>query len=273
MVLASDFYSKKGGSFKQKVKSKSRKILLVEDDLLCQNIIGGMLKQNDFQVITVDSGVEALNICLKEVELILLDIMMPGINGITIAQSVRENEQFQQIPIIFITECREASIVQACFEVGAQAILNKPLEEKELINCIRFWLCENEVTAIPLLNAQEMAYSCYEMIKYLHDTAGYSYSRIAMRMGVSASTIQKCHMIKGRVLRWKNFYQLMLLYCRVFFGDFRTFEFAREIDADLQRYINCLPRQFRAYYKTFARRSTTVSLGGLMALVDEMGSA
>jgi CheY-like chemotaxis protein len=103
-------------------------ILIVDDepiniDLLIDNL------ETDFEVLAATDGQAALETALRELpDLILLDILMPGLDGFEVCRRLKSNRQTQNIPVIFITALTEANEEIRGLELGAQDFLTKPIQ-------------------------------------------------------------------------------------------------------------------------------------------------
>jgi DNA-binding response OmpR family regulator len=110
-------------------------ILVVDDDERTQHMLGSMLRLEGYRVITASSGTEALEHFNHESpDLILLDIMMPEINGYDLCQRIRE---FSQVPIIMLTAKDSEQDTIDGLDVGADDYVTKPFLSKELLARIR----------------------------------------------------------------------------------------------------------------------------------------
>ena len=110
-------------------------ILVVDDDERTQHMLGSMLRLEGYRVITAISGAEALEHFNHESpDLILLDIMMPEIDGYDLCQSIRE---FSQVPIIMLTAKDSEQDTIDGLDVGADDYVTKPFLSKELLARIR----------------------------------------------------------------------------------------------------------------------------------------
>ena len=109
-----------------------KKILLVDDSetiLLFETL---MLK-SDYEIITAKNGRIALETAIKEVpDLILMDIMMPEMDGIEALKIMRETPETKNIPIIMSTTKSEQSRVERCYEYGCNDYITKPIDKIEL---------------------------------------------------------------------------------------------------------------------------------------------
>lgn len=111
-------------------------ILIVDDSKLNLSIARDMLKENYIQgsIAVAESGEEALNILDKmRVDIILLDIVMPGMSGIEVLKTIKNNDKYKNINVIMLTSVTDKSILKQCFELGANDFINKPIESTEFI--------------------------------------------------------------------------------------------------------------------------------------------
>lgn len=92
-----------------------------------------------YEIITVTSGEEALSILIShKVDLILLDVMMPELDGYETATLIQGNRQTKDIPIIFLTAKKDQEAISNCYKVGGVDYISKPYNEKELFARIDF---------------------------------------------------------------------------------------------------------------------------------------
>ena len=109
------------------------KILLVDDEKDIVEFLEYSLIQEGFEVITAYDGIEALQKLTENPELIILDIMMPNIDGYEVCRRIRENKVFSEIPVIFLTaKGSEADEIKG-LELGASDFIKKPISPKKLI--------------------------------------------------------------------------------------------------------------------------------------------
>jgi DNA-binding response OmpR family regulator len=111
----------------------SPKILLIEDDAFIIEIIEACLSDN-FDVLSVRDGVEGLDAAVgRKPDLIILDIMLPGMNGFDICTQIRSHEELSMIPILFLTaKNREEDRIRG-FQAGGDDYLGKPFSLEELL--------------------------------------------------------------------------------------------------------------------------------------------
>lgn len=114
------------------MSTRKTTILLVEDDLNLGLLIMDLLEDEGYQVKLCKDGESALNSFQKETySLCLLDVMLPKIDGFTIANEIRENDK--KIPIIFITAMSLKEDKLKAYSLGADDFIVKPFDEEELI--------------------------------------------------------------------------------------------------------------------------------------------
>ncbi len=123
------------------VKLNSYKVLLVDDEEDILEFLSYNLKQHNFQVFTADSGEEALKIAQEIIpHIILLDIMMPGIDGIETCEKLRAMQIMDNTIIAFLTARGEDYSQIAGFEAGGDDYISKPVRAKVLISKIKAML-------------------------------------------------------------------------------------------------------------------------------------
>lgn len=110
------------------------KVLIVDDTLANIQILELVLKQAGLSISVATSGTIALEIINEDKpDLILLDIMMPDINGYEVCRKLKENDETKDIPVIFITALGETKDLIKGFELGAADYIVKPFQEKEVL--------------------------------------------------------------------------------------------------------------------------------------------
>ena len=116
----------------------SQKILVVEDEKDIAELISFNLEKEGFKVVKVFSGEDGIQRAGSDVpDLILLDIMLPGMNGLDVCREVRRNDKTSHIPIIMLTAKDEDTDIITGLEIGANDYVTKPFSPKVLIARIR----------------------------------------------------------------------------------------------------------------------------------------
>jgi len=117
------------------------KILLVEDNLLNQKVVGFYLKKKNYEVISVTNWRDALDKVKNEpLDLILMDIMLPEMNGFEITAEIRkwekEEKKEEKIPIVAVTANTLDNDKEKCLKAGMNDYLPKPFTAEDLYNVI-----------------------------------------------------------------------------------------------------------------------------------------
>jgi len=108
-------------------------LLIVDDDPLVRKLLTVLLEDQGYRTLTASSGEEALEIVEQQPpDLILLDIMMPGMDGYEVARLLKSDKSLANIPIIMLSALGEHSARISGLEAGAEDFLNKPVESAEL---------------------------------------------------------------------------------------------------------------------------------------------
>jgi len=110
------------------------KILVVEDEAPIQELLKFNLERNKYRVEVVDSGEEALTVTAQfQPDLILLDIMLPGADGLEVCKRLKADPKTAHIPIIMLTALSEEADIVAGLELGADDYITKPFSPRVLL--------------------------------------------------------------------------------------------------------------------------------------------
>ena len=121
------------------------KILLVDDEPDIVEFLKYNLEQNGYDVIVGHDGLQALKKLSENPELIILDIMMPYLDGYEVYNKIRENKNFTDVPIIFLTAKSGETDEIKSLELGASDFIQKPISPKKLIARVKLNLRKNKV--------------------------------------------------------------------------------------------------------------------------------
>ncbi|EAQ38205.1 MULTISPECIES: response regulator transcription factor [Dokdonia] len=120
------------------MKKKDLKILLVDDEPDILEIVGYNLSNEGYQVITGSNGLEAVKLAKKhQPHLIILDVMMPEMDGIEACEIIRSNKDLEQTIITFFTARGEDYSQVAGFDAGADDYITKPIKPKVLLSKVK----------------------------------------------------------------------------------------------------------------------------------------
>ena len=113
-------------------------ILIVDDQPQNIELLEAYLFPYGYKIVTASNGKEALEILLtNQIDLVLLDVMMPNMDGFEVTRRVRIIEKLQQLPIILVTALRETQDRIRGIEAGCDDFISKPVEKNELISRVR----------------------------------------------------------------------------------------------------------------------------------------
>jgi two-component system, OmpR family, alkaline phosphatase synthesis response regulator PhoP len=122
----------------------SYKILIVDDEIDIIELLSYNLKKENFTVVTSMNGKEAINIASKiKPDIILMDVMMPEMDGIEACRQIKDIPQLKNIPLIFLTARGEEFSELAGFEAGADDYIIKPIKPRVLISRLKAILRRN----------------------------------------------------------------------------------------------------------------------------------
>jgi PleD family two-component response regulator len=117
--------------------TERKKILLV-DDSATTLFMEEMLLSRDYDLVKAQNGEEALNAAVDHrPDLILLDVIMPGMTGFDVCRHLREKETTSAIPVIMVTTRGEASNMERGFVEGCTDYITKPIDSIELVSKVR----------------------------------------------------------------------------------------------------------------------------------------
>ena len=126
---------------------EGRKILVVDDDVRNIFALTSALEQKGAEVEIARNGYEAIRQlqAIDDIDLVLMDIMMPEMDGFTAMEQIRKEPQFARLPIIAVTAKAMKNDQERCLRAGANDYLAKPIELDRLFSLIRVWLPKMEL--------------------------------------------------------------------------------------------------------------------------------
>jgi two-component system, sensor histidine kinase and response regulator len=148
------------------------KILLVDDNPINIRVAANILRDHNYNISFSQSGQEALEkVELVDFDLILLDIMMPGIDGFEVCTILKHNPKTRNIPVIFLTAKTEPENVVKAFDLGGADYVTKPFNGKELLARVE--------TQIRLTNSRETLEKLNRKLKESNETKDKMFSIIS----------------------------------------------------------------------------------------------
>ncbi len=147
-------------------------ILVVDDNKENLKVVSNFLKNEGYQIALALNADDAMNILRNNsIDLILLDVMMPGTDGFTMCRMLKQNEQLADIPVIFLTAKTETSDLVEGFESGGVDYITKPFQKEELVARVN--------NHIALTDAKKKIIQQAEEIQKINRTKERLYSVIA----------------------------------------------------------------------------------------------
>jgi DNA-binding response OmpR family regulator len=102
-------------------------VLIVEDDEYNRDLLQRRVKKSGYNTACAKNGKEALEVLESEkFDLMLLDLMMPGIDGIEVLKQMKANQKYSQIPVIMVSALDDSESVAKCMQLGATDYITKP---------------------------------------------------------------------------------------------------------------------------------------------------
>jgi CheY-like chemotaxis protein len=119
-----------------------RKVLVVDDDVRNIFALSSVLERRGMAVLSAGNGREAIQIIesTPDLAIVLMDIMMPEMDGYETMQIIRQNPSLRRLPIIALTAKAMKGDREKCLEAGASEYLAKPVNTEQLLSALRMWL-------------------------------------------------------------------------------------------------------------------------------------
>jgi CheY-like chemotaxis protein len=121
---------------------RNKQVLIVDDDVRNVFALATVLEDKDMEVIVAKDGKKALELLdeHEEIAIVLMDIMMPGMDGYEAMRKVRKQPRYRRLPIIALTAKAMKGDKAKCIEAGANDYLSKPVDTHKLLSLMRVWL-------------------------------------------------------------------------------------------------------------------------------------
>ncbi len=121
---------------------EGRKVLIVDDDSRNIYALSAALEGHHLQVVSAESGQDGIDLLAADnsIDLVLMDIMMPEMDGYETIRRIRANPEFQRLPIIALTAKAMKGDRESCIAAGASEYISKPVDIDQLISLLRIWL-------------------------------------------------------------------------------------------------------------------------------------
>jgi len=119
-----------------------KKVLIVDDDIRNIFALSAVLEEHEMKILSADNGRDAIRLLQENpgIDIVLMDIMMPEMDGYETMQAIRGNPAFVRLPIIALTAKAMKGDREKCLEAGASDYLAKPVNTEQLLSALRMWL-------------------------------------------------------------------------------------------------------------------------------------
>jgi CheY-like chemotaxis protein len=119
-----------------------KKVLLVDDDIRNIFAMTSVLERFKMNVLSAENGRDAIQLLLdnKDIDIVLMDIMLPTMDGYATIRAIREINDFEDLPIIAVTAKAMKGDREKCIAAGASDYLSKPVDTEQLRSVLRLWL-------------------------------------------------------------------------------------------------------------------------------------
>jgi CheY-like chemotaxis protein len=128
--------------YKSDAPLTGKRVMIVDDDVRNLYAITGVLETHRMDVYVAKNGRGAIDLLEQtpEADLVLMDIMMPEMDGYDTIRAIRRNAKFRNLPIIALTAKAMKGDREKCLEAGASDYISKPVNVEQLLALMRVWL-------------------------------------------------------------------------------------------------------------------------------------
>jgi CheY-like chemotaxis protein len=128
-----------------------RKALVIDDDFRNIFALTTLLQRSQLEVISAESGEEGIALLKQtpDIDIVLVDIMMPVMDGYATMRAIRKLPSGRDLPIVAVTANVAAETRQRCIEAGASAYVSKPVESADLLLVLGEWLAADAPACVP----------------------------------------------------------------------------------------------------------------------------
>ncbi len=136
-----------------------KKVLVVDDDLRNIFSLNAVLERRHVQVLSAENGKDGIALLKKtpDIDLVLMDIMMPEMDGYETIRAIRKLSKFKSLPIIALTAKAMKGDREKCLEAGASDYISKPVHTEQLLSLLRVWLYPRTRAALAAAGAKGQA--------------------------------------------------------------------------------------------------------------------
>ena len=128
-------------------EAESKRVLIADDEINIRRVLEAILKRDGYDVVTAANGEEALatleahaNDASKPIDLVLMDVMMPVMDGLEATRRIRKSPALAKTPINMLTAKAMPDDQARCIEAGANDYMAKPIDVDKLLSLVRVWM-------------------------------------------------------------------------------------------------------------------------------------
>jgi putative two-component system response regulator len=185
-------------------ESTPAKILIVDDHPSSRMTAVALLSVEGYEVLEADSGVKALACVAEQTpDLVLLDVMMPGMDGFEVCQRLKQNEETRLIPIVFLTALDDRRARLKGIEAGGDDFLTKPFDQLELSARVKSLVHQKRLNE-DLDHAEQMLFSMAKTVEHRDPHTGDHCERL-VRMGQAFGKFLGLSPLQIRDLVWGGY--------------------------------------------------------------------
>jgi pilus assembly protein CpaE len=175
----------------------SEKILIVDDDLETLRLVGLMLQRQGYQIVAANNGNQGINLAKTEKpDLIVLDVMMPDMDGYTVTRELRKDPDIADTPILMFTAKSQVDDKVAGYEAGVDDYLTKPVHPVELVAHIKALLARRKPSKAPEAPPVQKGYT----IGVMAAKGGLGVSTVALNLAIALFERTKSDIIAAEML-------------------------------------------------------------------------
>ena len=128
---------KKSGASPNWLLLTGKKVLIVDDDIRNIFALTSVLERHDMMTVSAETGRDAINLlqAAPDIDIVLMDIMMPEMDGIDTMRAIRQIAEFKKLPIIAVTAKAMKGDREKCIDAGAWDYLSKPVDSEHVTGC------------------------------------------------------------------------------------------------------------------------------------------
>ncbi|MGK0290168.1 MAG: CheY-like chemotaxis protein/anti-sigma regulatory factor (Ser/Thr protein kinase) [bacterium] len=122
-------------------------LLVVDNNLPNQKLLSLILGEHNIHIISATTGAEALNILeksSKKIDMIILEWMLPGMDGLSLLRKIKDNDQWHDLPVLMVTTQEGTSDIREGIEAGAYYYMRKPFDKDQLLSLIRNAMADHQ---------------------------------------------------------------------------------------------------------------------------------